>query len=59
VTAADDWGGPAERKQVRAAMRDSYERLFHEVDDRAFWLALANGSSAAADKTTRTRCAGF
>ena len=43
VTAADDWGGPAERKRVRPALRDSYERLFHDVDEKAFSIAIANG----------------
>lgn len=42
VTAADDWGGPAERKRVRPALRDSYERLFHRLDEKAFTLALAD-----------------
>jgi erythromycin esterase-like protein/predicted phosphoribosyltransferase len=42
VTAADDWGGPAERKRVRPALRDSYERLFHEVDQSPFFINLAN-----------------
>ena len=32
VTAADDWGGPAERKRVRPGLPGSYEELFH--DDR-------------------------
>jgi erythromycin esterase-like protein/predicted phosphoribosyltransferase len=39
VTAADDWGGAAERKRVRPALRDSYERLFHDVDEKAFSIA--------------------
>lgn len=30
VTAATEWGGPAERKRVRPALEGSYERLFHE-----------------------------
>ena len=29
VTAASDWGGPAERKHVRPALAGSYEHLFH------------------------------
>jgi erythromycin esterase-like protein len=29
VTAASDWGGPAERKTVRPALPGSYEDLFH------------------------------
>ncbi len=31
VTAASDWGEPAERKVVRPALPGSYEALFHEV----------------------------
>jgi erythromycin esterase-like protein/predicted phosphoribosyltransferase len=46
VTAADDWGGPAERKRVRPALRDSYERLFHEAHEKAFSLTVANPSAA-------------
>jgi erythromycin esterase-like protein len=30
VTAASDWGGPAERKRVRPALSGSWEELFHE-----------------------------
>jgi erythromycin esterase-like protein len=45
VTAADDWGGPAERKRVRPALRDSYERLLHNVDEKAFWIAVGDTPS--------------
>src|SRR5947207_6773430 len=31
VTAASEWDGPAERKRVRPALKDSYEALFHDV----------------------------
>ena len=31
VTAASDWGRPAERKRVRPGLPGSYEALFHEV----------------------------
>jgi erythromycin esterase-like protein len=31
VTAASDWGGPAERKHVRPALGGSWEELFHEL----------------------------
>jgi erythromycin esterase-like protein/predicted phosphoribosyltransferase len=31
VTAASDWDGPAERKQVRPALAGSYEHLLHEA----------------------------
>lgn len=30
VTAASEWGGPAERKRVRPSLPGSYERLFHD-----------------------------
>jgi erythromycin esterase-like protein len=30
VTAATDWGGPAERKRVRRALGGSWEELFHQ-----------------------------
>jgi erythromycin esterase-like protein len=29
VTAASNWGGPAERKRVQPALPDSHEALFH------------------------------
>jgi erythromycin esterase-like protein/predicted phosphoribosyltransferase len=32
VTAASDWGGPAERKRVRRALDGSWEALFHQMD---------------------------
>jgi erythromycin esterase-like protein/predicted phosphoribosyltransferase len=47
VTAADDWDGPAERKRVRPALPSSYERLFHEVDEKAFWLPFASAPQLA------------
>ena len=40
VTAASDWDGPAERKNVRPAHRESYEALFHDVDVPNFFLNL-------------------
>jgi len=39
VTAASDWGGPAERKRVRPARPDSYEAAFHETRLPRFLLA--------------------
>jgi erythromycin esterase-like protein/predicted phosphoribosyltransferase len=36
VTAASDWGGPAERKNVRRALPGSWEELFHERGPSAF-----------------------
>ncbi len=41
VTAASDWGGPAERKRVRPARVDSYEALLHEGATVPFWLDTA------------------
>jgi len=47
VTAASDWDGPAERKEVRAAHPDSYEALFHEVDVPRFFLNLRDNARLA------------
>ncbi len=41
VTAASEWGGPAERKWVRPARADSHETLLHGVADGHFWLDTA------------------
>ena len=46
VTAASDWGGHAERKQVRPALPDSYESVFHEVGIERFMLDLRSDSDA-------------
>src|SRR5438046_9087723 len=40
VTAASDWGAPAQRKNVRPALRGSYEELFHETGLPRFWIDL-------------------
>ena len=40
VTAASDWGAPAERKWVRPGLEGSYERFFHEADLGNFLLRL-------------------
>jgi erythromycin esterase-like protein len=40
VTAASDWGAAAERKNVRRALRGSYEELFHDVGVPRFWINL-------------------
>jgi erythromycin esterase-like protein len=48
VTAASNWGGPAERKRVRPALPGSYEALFHETGVPRFLLGLREGGSAAA-----------
>jgi erythromycin esterase-like protein/predicted phosphoribosyltransferase len=38
VTAASDWGGPAERKRVRPALAGSYEAMFHAAQPTRFLL---------------------
>ncbi|MCW2901261.1 MAG: Erythromycin esterase [Streptosporangiaceae bacterium] len=47
VTAADDWGAPAERKVVRQALHESVEELFHEVGNKEFLLRLDTAPAAA------------
>src|SRR5437764_5124292 len=46
VTAARDWGDPAERRRVRPGLRGSYEKLFHEVNIPRFWLDLRERDDA-------------
>jgi erythromycin esterase-like protein len=48
VTAASDWDAPAERKQVRPALKDSYEALFHEVGVPHFQISLREKSAMRA-----------
>jgi erythromycin esterase-like protein/predicted phosphoribosyltransferase len=40
VTAASDWGEPAERKTVRPGLAGSYERTFHDAGIARFLLPL-------------------
>ncbi|MGZ8833422.1 MAG: erythromycin esterase family protein [Thermoanaerobaculia bacterium] len=47
VTAASNWDAPAERKNVRPALPDSYERLFYDVDRPAFLLTLRDKAAIA------------
>jgi erythromycin esterase-like protein len=44
VTAASEWGGPAERKRVRPALEDSYEELFHDLATPDFMLLTSEAS---------------
>jgi erythromycin esterase-like protein len=54
VTAASEWGGPAERKRVRAALSDSYEALLHRTHLPDFLLCpLATGDSGRALREPR------
>ena len=52
VTAASDWGEPAERKRVRPGLPGSYEALFHQVAKSGagpgFLLPLRDGGDLAA-----------
>jgi erythromycin esterase-like protein len=47
VTAADDWGGPAQRRWVRPALADSVEELFHDVGEKGFLVAFPRAPRAA------------
>jgi erythromycin esterase-like protein len=47
VTAARNWGDPAETRRVRPGLPGSYEALFHDVGLGGFWLDLRNGGEAA------------
>jgi erythromycin esterase-like protein len=40
VTAASEWDGPAERKRVRPALKESYEALFNHTGETDFFLML-------------------
>jgi len=46
VTAASEWDGPAEHKQVRPGLPGSYEELLHEVGMPRFLLPLREESPA-------------
>jgi len=46
VTAARDWGAPAERRHVRPALEGSYEALFHASQTPQFWLDLRADNDA-------------
>jgi erythromycin esterase-like protein len=45
VTAASDWGGPAERKRVRPALAGSYEEMFHATRLPRFLLTRHEGDA--------------
>jgi|SRR5882672_1478566 len=53
VTAASNWDAPAERKQVRPALRDSYEALLHEVGIPRFQISLREPAAVAALRPPR------
>jgi erythromycin esterase-like protein len=41
VTAASDWGAPAERKRVRPALAGSWESIFHQAAEPRLVLETA------------------
>ena len=47
VTAADDWGGAADRKTVRPGLPGGVEALFHEVGVAQFMLSFPLAARAA------------
>lgn len=47
VSAASDWGAPVERKQVRPALPQSYEAVFHQCDRGNVFLNLRSEAEAA------------
>lgn len=47
VTAASEWGGPAQRKAVRPALTESYEALFHETQVPKFFLSMKKDKALA------------
>jgi erythromycin esterase-like protein len=52
VTAASDWDGAAERKQVRPGLPGSYEALFHEAGGD-FWLPLRGNALLEEERLER------
>ena len=48
VTAASQWDAPAERKNVRPALANSYESVFHSVGLPRFLLTFRNNDMASA-----------
>jgi erythromycin esterase-like protein len=53
VTAASDWGAPAERKRVRPALTGSYEALLHGVGIPNFLLPLRDADGVASELEPR------
>jgi erythromycin esterase-like protein/predicted phosphoribosyltransferase len=47
VTAASDWGAPAERKRVRPALAGSYEAMFHATRLGRFLLMWREGDTVS------------
>ena len=58
VTAASQWGGIAERKNVRPGLPGSVEELFHETGRPAFAVSSAGAAGAALDVVRLARAIG-
>jgi erythromycin esterase-like protein len=58
VTAASDWGGPAERKHVRPALEGSYEQLLHRAEPDQFLLPLVGEARQALHEPRLERAIG-
>ncbi|WP_425277779.1 erythromycin esterase family protein [Marinobacter vulgaris] len=41
ISSASSWGGKVEHKAVRKALPESYEYLFHQTGEAAFFLSGA------------------
>lgn len=55
VTAASDWGAPAERKTVQPAIPESYEDLFHRTGIPSFALDLRNAGEDLRSALSKSR----
>ncbi|MDX1634823.1 MAG: erythromycin esterase family protein [Marinobacter sp.] len=58
VSAASHWEGAVERKAVRPALHGSYEGLFHELEQPAFFLNLQNDVPELLNKPRLERAIG-
>ena len=50
VTAAQDWGDPAERRRVRPGLRGSYEELLHAVGIPNLFIDLRDENDATGSR---------
>lgn len=53
VTAAPDWGGPAQCRRVRPALGGSFEELFHQTGVERFLLPLGAAEALRSPKLER------
>lgn len=58
VSAASEWGGPVQRKQVRPALPGSYEALFHDVGRSRFLLPLVGRAAQVLHEARLERAIG-